>query len=81
MSGRPRNTGATADVVFSDMNLNRVEIRAAAGNRRSRAVAERLGFELEGITRQGHRLGDRFLDYAFDGMLKWDWPSQPSGVS
>ena len=67
-----RAVRALTDYAFSEMNLNRVEIRAAAGNRRSRAVAERLGFELEGITQQGHRLGDRFLDYAFYGMLKRD---------
>lgn len=44
--------------------LERVEIHIAVGNRRSRAVPERLGFELEAIQRKAERVGDRQLDRA-----------------
>jgi len=53
--------------------LNRVEIRASVENRRSRAVAERLGFVLEGTLRQAGRCNARFEDHAIYGMLAQDW--------
>ncbi|WP_422723689.1 GNAT family N-acetyltransferase [Jeotgalibacillus soli] len=38
-----------SDFAFQELNANRVEIRCDARNKRSRAVPERLGFELEGV--------------------------------
>jgi len=54
---------------FNDLNLNRLEIRCAAENNRSRAIPERLGFTLEGILRQSVWRHDRFYDMAIYGML------------
>ena len=53
--------------------LNRVEIRAAPENRRSRAIPERLGFTEEGTLRQAERVGERYLDSAVYAMLAEDW--------
>ncbi|MFM2485714.1 GNAT family N-acetyltransferase [Celerinatantimonas yamalensis] len=36
------------DYAFNDLNAKRVEIKAAEGNLKSRAVAERCGYEFEG---------------------------------
>jgi ribosomal-protein-serine acetyltransferase len=47
---------------FHDLDLNRVEIRCAVGNTKSRAVAERLGFQFEGISREGQWLNGKFED-------------------
>jgi ribosomal-protein-serine acetyltransferase len=54
-------TGAVAALSqqgFDSHRLLRVEIRADVENRASRAVAERLGFTLEGIARQAYRISE-----------------------
>lgn len=53
--------------------LNRLEIRAATENSRSRKVAERLGFKLEGTSRQAEWLYDHFVDHAIYGALASEW--------
>lgn len=60
---------------FSSLELNRVEIRAAVPNRRSRAVPERLGFTLEGVAREVELVDGRFLDHAVYSMLAGAWES------
>lgn len=49
--------------------MARSEIRTATGNTRSRALAERLGFELEGVLRSGMPLGPVRTDVALYGLL------------
>jgi ribosomal-protein-serine acetyltransferase len=58
---------------FEVMKLNRVEIRAATGNRRSAAIALRLGFVPEGVLRQVERHGERYEDLGVYSMLAADW--------
>jgi ribosomal-protein-serine acetyltransferase len=64
---------ALADHAFEHLQLNRVEIRADVQNEASRAIAERLGFQLEGVARQAYRVvGDRYSDDAVYSMLAGD---------
>lgn len=64
---------ALADDGFARWQLRRIEIRADVENRASCAVAERLGFQLEGVLRQSYRVvGERFSDDAVYSMLATD---------
>ena len=58
---------------FGALDLHRVEIRAATANERSRAVAERLGFQLEGVVREAEWLYDHYVDHALYGLLRSEW--------
>jgi ribosomal-protein-serine acetyltransferase len=58
---------------FDVWGLNRVEIRVAVRNLRSRAVPHRLGFLEEGVLRQAERHGDTFRDIVVYAMLAQDW--------
>jgi len=57
---------------FDTLHLQRVEIRVATGNRRSRAIPERLGFREEGILRQVEWLYDHYVDHVVYGRLASD---------
>ncbi|HEY4386107.1 MAG TPA: GNAT family protein [Ktedonobacteraceae bacterium] len=61
---------------FQEYGLNKVEIRAAAGNLRSRAVPERLGFTQEGTIRQVAWLDGKAHDLVVYGMLASEWPQK-----
>jgi ribosomal-protein-serine acetyltransferase len=60
---------ALTDHAFDGWGLNRVEIHAAEGNVRSRAIPERLGFQEEGVLREYERVGDRYLDIVVYSLL------------
>jgi ribosomal-protein-serine acetyltransferase len=63
---------AVVDYAFGTVDLHRMTIRCAAENRRSRAIAERLGFTFEGIARHAEWLYDHYVDHAIYGLLKGD---------
>jgi ribosomal-protein-serine acetyltransferase len=66
------------DHTFGDWELNRVEIRAAVENTRSRAIPERLGFSEEGTLRQVELVRGRFLDHVVYSLLAADWAAASS---
>lgn len=56
---------------FTDLNLNKIVIKAGIGNAKSRSIPEKLGFTLEGIERDGELLVDnKYTDLAVYGLLK-----------
>jgi ribosomal-protein-serine acetyltransferase len=60
------------EYAFKELNLNRVQIRCATENQKSRAIPERLGFRQEGILRQAEWLYDHYVDLVIYGMLASD---------
>lgn len=74
--GKGFMTRASATLVkyaFESLMLNRVEIQCATGNRRSRAIPERLGFTQEGVRRESEWLYDHFVDLVIYSMLAREW--------
>jgi ribosomal-protein-serine acetyltransferase len=71
-----RAVAALIDHAFGKWDLHRVEIRAAVGNERSRAVCERLGMTLEGVLRQAEWVGGRCHDLAVYSALAPEWQAR-----
>jgi len=63
------------DYGFCTLNLNRIYIHCAAGNIKSRAIPERLGFVQEGVLQDGEHLYGVFHDLVIYGMVKRNWNS------
>jgi ribosomal-protein-serine acetyltransferase len=71
--GRGVMTAAVRELArhgFAELRLHRIEIRTDVLNLSSRAVAERLGFQLEGVLRESYRVAaDHYSDDAVYSML------------
>ncbi len=59
--------------LFDELGLNRIEIRCAETNLKSRAVPERLGFTLEGTLREMGYTRDGWVDQRVYSLLKREW--------
>ena len=70
-----RSCNALLAWLFEHRNVNRVEIQVAVPNTISRAVAERLGFTLEGYLRDLALIDNKHYDIAMDSMLAREWRS------
>jgi ribosomal-protein-serine acetyltransferase len=72
---------ALINYIYNDLGLNRIQINCNIENIKSRAIPERLGFQLEGIHRQVEWLHDSFRDWAIYAMLKEDWKNQEAKIN
>lgn len=61
---------------FFEYDINRIVIRAAEGNEKSRRIPERLGFIKEGIEREGEAMRGRFFDLCVYSVLKKEWKNK-----
>jgi ribosomal-protein-serine acetyltransferase len=69
---------AMIDHSFKVWKLNRITIECASENAPSRAIPERLGFKLEGITRQVEWIHDHYVDHAIYGLLRSEYVERDS---
>lgn len=60
------------DFCFNDLDLNRIEIKCATGNLKSKAIPEKLNFLRDGVIRQGEFIHDKFIDLELYSLLKSD---------
>ena len=65
-----------ADYALMTDNKHRVVIQTAADNVKSRAVAERLNFQLDGIIRQEMVIRGQLFDRAIYTILATEWNSR-----
>lgn len=61
---------------FNTWKLNRITIQCAVENYRSRAIPERLGFQLDGIIRGIEWLHDHYADHAIYGLLQSEFANE-----
>lgn len=68
-----RSVSTLCDFAFRELDINRIQIKCAVTNSASRNIPHRLGFQLEGIERDGELLtGGVFTDLAVYSKLKGD---------
>lgn len=68
-----RATVALTDYAFETLGLHRVALAIYGGNRRSRAIAERLGFRNEGSFASARWHRGQWHDLVWYGMLADEW--------
>ncbi len=71
-----RSVEKLLDYVFVEMKLNRVSIKCAPDNVKSRRIPERLGFIREGTEREAAWLHTRYIDHVVYSMLAAEWKAR-----
>lgn len=71
-----RSCIAVIDIAFKEMSLNRIEIRCAEQNNKSKAVPERLGFMVEGVMRDAEWLYDHYVNHIIYSILAGEWQAK-----
>lgn len=64
--------GALIDFGFTRLGLHRIVLFAGVDNHASRRVAEKLGFQREGLARHGSRAVNGYYDVYLYGLLETD---------
>ncbi len=76
LQGKGTMTASVREVLrygFETRGLHLIEIRAAVGNTKSRAIAERLGMSLDGVLRHREWLYDHYEDLCSYTLLEDEW--------
>lgn len=76
-SGVATEVGARmVQVAFEELELHRVTLRIAVGNRQSERVAEKLGFVQEGVLRREVLIKGKWVDHSLWALLDEEYPQQ-----
>ena len=69
-----RSVQKLIDYAFSELGMNRIQIKVAVENRKSRNIPEKLGFQMEGIERDGELLVDnKYTDIVVYSLLRREY--------
>jgi ribosomal-protein-serine acetyltransferase len=68
-----QSVSACIEYAFDKQGMNRLYIRCATANHRSRRVAQALGFTHEGTQREAEWLYDHFVDLEVYSILASEW--------
>ncbi len=68
-----RSCKALISYAFEELNLNRIMIKVATNNNKSKAIPLALGFLTEGIERDGEYLHNQYNDLEVYSILKNEW--------
>jgi ribosomal-protein-serine acetyltransferase len=68
-----RAAQALVNTTFDELGLAKMELRTSVANRRSRALAERLGFSFEGILPGALQFSNRADDVALYAVTAAEW--------
>ena len=68
-----RSLQTLMNFAFDQLELNRINLSIADGNRHSHGVAKRLGFTREGVSRQAEWLYDHYVDLVRYALLREHW--------
>lgn len=66
-------TARMLEVAFDELNMHRVVLRIAIGNRASERIAEKLGFQVEGVLREEIKVGSEWLDHTVYSLLEGEY--------
>ena len=64
---------AKINYAFTALNLNRIEIKCATKNYKSKAIDQRLNFKQEGILKEAELVNGKFINLYLFAMLKSEW--------
>ncbi|MEX0331988.1 MAG: GNAT family N-acetyltransferase [Puniceicoccaceae bacterium] len=68
-----QSVAASIDFAIRDLQMNRIYIRCAEGNERSKRIPQSLGFSLEGVQREAEWLYDHFVNLEVYSLLASEW--------
>jgi ribosomal-protein-serine acetyltransferase len=63
-------------LAYEEFKLNRIEIKAATINQRSKAIPEKLGFRFEGILREAEWVNNEPLNLMLYSLLRSEWTKE-----
>ena len=64
---------AALDIIYRQLGFDRIQLTCDVDHTKSKGVAERVGFTLEGIRRHARWDGDQPVDYCVFSMLAEEW--------